>query len=134
MENFQQGHRVGLQDLIINLYARYHYAQPHQTFPFTPFWIRYDIGFIHPTTGDFMLIGAKDRLPDVLDTGKIRPNFIINDKWKPGTYQILWHYRVTEESSVETIMVEFSVVSDGIHQPEIFMENHFDIRAYMVLL
>lgn len=81
-----------------------------------------------------MLIGAKNRLPDFLDTGKIRPNFIINDRWKPGTYQLRWYYRAFEESPIETIIIEFSVVSDGIHQPEIFMYNYFDVRAFMVLL
>lgn len=133
MESFEQGHRVGQNDLVLNLFARYYSAYPYQTFPYTPFWIRYDVGFIHPTTGNFMLIGANERIPDIIDTGKIRPNFIIDDTWKPGTYQIRWYYRASESSAIQATSVEFSVTSDGIHQPEISMENHFDITAFMIL-
>lgn len=133
MESFKQGHRVGQEDLVLNLYARHYSAYPYQTFPYTPFWIRYDVGFVHPVTGQFMLVGAHNRLPDILDTGKIRPNFIIGDTWKVGTYEIRWYYRASETSAIQTTIVEFSVTSDGIHQSELAMENHFDLNAFMIL-
>lgn len=133
MESFIQGHRIGQEDLVLYLYARYYSAKPYETFPYTPFWIRYDVGFIHPTTNNFMPVGSTDRLPYIIDTGKIRPNFIIGNNWKIGTYEIRWHYKATETSATQTTIVEFSVTSDGIHQPEIAMENHFDVKAYMIL-
>lgn len=133
METFKQGYRLGQGDLLLYLYARYNNAQPYQTFPFTPFWIRYDIGYTDQNTNTFMYIGARDRLPDILDTGKVRPNFIINDTWKPGVYDIHWHYTATQTSPVQTVIGQFTVVSDGIHQANLAMENHFDLRAFMVL-
>lgn len=133
MESFIQGHRVGQEDLVLNLFARYYSAYPYQTFPYTPFWIRYDVGFIHPVTIEFMIIGKKDRIPDIIDTGRIRPNFIIGRDWKPGTYQIRWYYRDSEDSTTQVTSVEFSIISDGIHQPNLVMENHFDIKAFMIL-
>jgi uncharacterized protein YodC (DUF2158 family) len=133
MESFIQGHRVGQNDLVLNLYARYYSAYPYQTFPYTPVWIRYDVGFLHPVTGSFMLIGKKERIPDIIETGKIRPNFIIEDDWKPGVYEIRWYYRASEESATQAVTVEFSVTTNGISQPIISMENHFDLNAYMIL-
>lgn len=133
MESFIQGHRVGQEDLVLNLFARYYTAYPYQTFPYTPFWIRYDVGFIHPVTNDFRIIGRKDRIPDIIDTGRIRPNFIIGEDWKPGTYEIRWYYRDAEDSTTQVTSVEFSIVSDGVHQPDLIMVNHFDIKAFMIL-
>jgi hypothetical protein len=133
MESFIQGHRIGQTDLILNLYARYYNAYPYQTFPYTPYWIRYDIGFVHLLTNQFMPIGIRNRLPDILDTGKIKPNFIIEDTWKIGTYEIRWYYRALETSATQLTTVEFSVTSDGIHQQMSAMKNHFDINAFMIL-
>lgn len=133
MESFEQGHRIGQEDLVLNLYARAYSAYPYQTFPYTPFWIRYDVGFIHSITNQFMPIGIKNRLPDIIDTGVVGPNFIIGDDWKPGTYEIRWNYMASETSLIQTTIVKFTVISDGIHQAELAMENHFDINAFMIL-
>jgi hypothetical protein len=133
MESFIQGHRIGQTDLVLNLFARYYGAYPDQTFPYTPFWIRYDLGFVHPVTAQFMPVGIRNRLPVIIDTGKIRPNFIIDSTWKLGIYQIRWYYRASETSATQMTPVEFSVTSDGIHQQNLAMENHFDLNAYMIL-
>jgi hypothetical protein len=133
MESFIQGHRIGQEDLILNMYARHYGAYPDQTFPYTPFWIRYDVGFVHPITNQFMPIGIHNRLPDIIDTGKIKPNFIVEDTWKVGAYEIRWYYMASDSSPIQMTIVEFSVTSDGIRQQELAMENHFDLNAYMVL-
>lgn len=133
MESFIQGHRIGQSDLVLNLYARYYGSSPYQSFPYTPVWIRYNVGFIHPVTGNFIFIGKKERTPDIIATGKIRPNFIIEDNWKPGVYEIRWYYRASEESATQDVTVEFSVTTNGMSQPIIYMGNYLDLNAYMVL-
>lgn len=133
MESFIQGHRIGQGDLVLSLYARHYSAYPYQTFPYTPFWVRYDVGYVNPTTNQFSPIGARNRLPNILDTGIISPNFIIGEKWKAGTYEIRWYYMASETSATQVTIVEFSVTSDGIHQSEVTVENHFDLHAYMIL-
>jgi hypothetical protein len=133
MESFEQGYRLGSDDLVLNLYARYYNSQPYMDFPFTPFWIRYDVGFIHQVTNQFMPIGCKKRIPDIINTGRVKPNFIIGDDWKIGVYEIKWYYTVTETSDIQMTSVQFSVSSNGVSSPSIALENHSDINAYMII-
>lgn len=133
MESFVQGHRLNDDDLVLYLYARYISSRPYETFPYTPYWIRYNVGFIHPITDNYMLIGPTERIPHHIDTGKVRPNFIIDEDWNPGTYKIRWFYMATDDSSIEFLTVEFEVVSAGIQQGNLAMENHADVIAIMTL-
>jgi len=133
MESFVQGHRLNDDDLVLYLYARYISSRPDETFPYTPFWIRYNVGFIHPITNNYMLIGPTERIPRYIDTGKVRPNFIIDENWNPGTYKIRWSYMATDVSSIENLTVEFEIVSAGIQQGNLAMENHADVIAVMTL-
>jgi hypothetical protein len=92
MEIFKQGHRMGQDDLILHLFARYYTVRPNETFPYTPFWIKYDLGYTPPVSGtasgDFVLVPPSNRSPNILDTGVVRPNFIIGETWKLGIYEI----------------------------------------------
>lgn len=133
MESLVQGSRIGKDSLNFLIYGRYKSDQPDVTFPYTPAWIKYDVGFIHPVTNQFMNIGSRNRLPNFLDTGKFQPNFIVGDDWKPGIYEVRWHYRVTESSVTNMTSVQFSIVASGMAQPQLVMENHVDIRAYLIL-
>lgn len=133
METFTQGYTLTDNDLVLNMYARYISSRPDETFPYTPYWIRYAIGYIHPVTLNFMLVGPTERIPRYIDTGKVRPNMIIADDWNPGTYQVRWMYTATSTSSVESTVVEFAVISAGIQQNNLAMENHADVIAIMTL-
>jgi len=133
MESFTQDYRVGQNDLVFNIYARSYSAQPGVTFPCTPFWVRYDVGFIQPSTGLFVPIGSRNRLPQVIATGKVTPNFIIEGDWETGIYEIRWYCKTSETSLVQMTSVQFSVTSDGVHQSKQTMENHSDISASMIL-
>jgi len=137
MEIFEQGYRLRQEDLNLHLFARYYTAHPDETFPYTPFWIKYDLGYVPPVTGtasgDFVLIPPSDRSPNIIDTGIVRPNFIIGETWKLGIYELRWNYKATETSSILTTIVQFEVSSNGISQSELAMESHFDIGAVMVL-
>lgn len=133
MENFVQGYRLGQNDLILNMFARYISSRPDETFPYTPFWIRYDVGFIYPLTNQFTPIEARNRIPVIEDTGKVRPNFIIGEGWKAGVYEIRWYYRATDTSNTQITPVQFSVSSDGMHSPEVYSGNQFDVNAFMIL-
>ena len=134
MESFTQGYRLRQEDLNFHLFARYNYNQQYLTFPYTPYWLRYDLGFIREDNNQFYPIGAKNRIPDILSTGTFRPNFIIGDRWAPGTYEIRWNYRDSSLSNIETQIVQFSVVSEGVYQPLLSMYNHYDIVAFFTLV
>lgn len=133
MDSFIQGYRLGQSDLLLNLFARYNYSQPDVSFPYTPYWIRYDLGFIHPITSVFMPIGAINRLPEIIDTGKVRPNFIVGENWKPGVYEIRWYYKAMEDSTAQLTIVQFSITSSGMRQENLLPVNHVDVCAYMIL-
>lgn len=133
MESFEQGHRLTQDELLLYLYARYNYSSPDQTFPYTPYYIAYDIGYIHATTEQFIPIGKTKRTPLHISTGKVCPNFIIGEDWKPGVYEIRWYYRATETSPIQMTLIQFSVVSYGIGQYKQVTVNHRDISAIMIL-
>ena len=134
MESFTQGYRLRQEDLNFNLFARYNYNQQYLTFPYTPYWLRYDIGFICPETSEFYPVGILNRKPDIISTGTFRPNFIVGDDWTPGTYEIRWSYRDSSSSDIQTQIVQFTIVSDGIGQDRISMYNHWDLPAFFTLL
>ena len=133
MDSFIQGYRLQQEDLNFNLFSRYNYNQQNLTFPYTPYWLRYDIGFIREDTSEFYPIGSKNRKPDILSTGVFRPNFIIGDRWTPGIYELRWYYRDSASSDIQTQIIQFEVTSDGISQPLIQVYNHFDIYAVFTL-
>lgn len=133
MEEFIQGQRLGQDDLVLNMFARYISYRPDETFPYTPFWIRYDVGFIYPLTNQFTPIGSRNRSPIIVDTGKVRPNFIVGDNWKPGVYEIRWYYMATDTSNTQMTIVQFSVSSGGVSQPVYYSGNQYNVSAVMTL-
>jgi hypothetical protein len=133
MENFNQGQRLSHFDLILNMYARYVNSRPDETFLYTPFWIRYDVGFINSLNNQFTPVGSINRLPELIDTGKIHPNFIVGYDWKPGIYEIHWNYQATETSVKQMTSVQFSISSNGINPYKAYSGNYFEMNAYMIL-
>lgn len=134
MESFKQGYRLQQDDLLLNFYARYYNVQPYVTCPYSPYWIRYDIGFIYSITNEFYPVGAVNRIPDELSTGIFRPNFIVGDDWDPGIYEIRWHYKDYENSILQEKIIEFEILSDGIMQSRLYMFNHVDLPANFTLI
>lgn len=131
MEKFIQGQRLKENDLVLCLYDifPFFYVQP-----FIPYWIKYSVGYIHPPTGRFLLIGPKYRIPLIKSPEKILPNFIVGRRWKPGEYELIWWYKKEDLSVIEIKRVRFEVVSDGITQSDLVMGNHFDLYAEYNLL
>jgi hypothetical protein len=134
MESFEQGHRLTQDELSLNIYSRYNHSSPYQTFPCTPYYVAYDIGFIHATTGQFVPIGKTKRSPRHISTGRFCPNFILGEDWKPGTYEIKWYISATETSQMQMTSIQFSVVSNGTRQSKQVTVNHHNIPAVLILI
>lgn len=129
MEQFIQGQRLKNNDLVIYLYERISYNIINLIIPY---WIRYSVGYIHPSSGRFLLIGPKNRIPFVTE-GKVQPNFVIGKRWKPGLYEIFWRYKRYANTPIEELRVQFEVVSDGITQSLTVMGNYFDLSAELII-
>jgi hypothetical protein len=129
MEKFIQGQRLKNNDLVLYFYERNYYNIINLCIPY---WIRYSVGYIHPPTGKFLLIGIKNRIPQII-AGKVQPNFIIGKKWKPGIYEVFWRYKEYEDSLIKAVHIQFEVLSDGVTQSDLVMGNHFDLPANLII-
>lgn len=129
MESFAQGYRLLQTDLNIEFWRHNIHYPPPFAFRYSPYWIRYQIGVVPDDIQRFYRIGRRYRLPDELDTGLFRPNFIVGDTWGPGSYQIRWLYKVYENSDVQEEFVGFQVVSAGVFDGEMTEMNQKNFIA-----
>lgn len=132
MESFVQGYRLLQTDLNIEFWRHSIHYPPPFAFRYSPYWIRYQVGYVPDDISRFYRIGIQYRLPDELDTGLFRPNFIIGDDWGPGNYQIRWLYKDYENSSIAERFVGFRVVSAGIFSGEMVEMNQRNLPAFFV--
>lgn len=130
-ESFKQGYRLKDGDLEESFWA-YNVYYP-DTFGnyYTPYWARYDVRWIHPTSGISYPLKPRYRIPYEVKTGILRPNFIIGDTWEPGTYEIRWKYKIWENSDIEYRRVFFTVTDAGLGSIPWDFEDYLDLAASM---
>ncbi|MBD3262614.1 MAG: hypothetical protein GF334_13255 [Candidatus Altiarchaeales archaeon] len=111
---FLQGHRLKEDELDSHFYSTSVYYPSGVPNAYSPYWIRYEIGWVDPDTSRYHRMGSENRIPYELDTGHYRANFIIGDLWPTGTYEIRWKYKIAAGSTEETKVYEFYVETAGI--------------------
>lgn len=134
MEQFYQGHRLQDTDLNTEFWSQSYFNPNGYSNPYSPCWIRYGLGYIHPDTGIYYEFGARYRLPIELRTGVFRPNFIIDEKAPTGTYEIRWKYRNFENSDIEFRKVHFQVISAGIYDQVGDFPDYVDLAGYFTVI
>lgn len=134
MEEFYQGYRLREEDLNTEFWRQNIHYPPPLTYLYSPYWVRYSIGWIHPTTGIRYRIGPFHRLPDEVQTGVFRPNLVIGDAWATGTYEIRWFYMDFDYSSIEERRVRFTVLSAGIANALMDYQDYFDLPALLTVV
>jgi hypothetical protein len=134
MESFAQGYRLKAQDLNAVFYlsdSRYYSVLPSL---FSPYWVRYAVGYIQPGTERYYQIGPRYRLADERSTGVFRPNFIIGEDWLVGTYKIRWMYKNFENSLEEVREVLFEVETAGINNGTMALQNFQNLYAILTVI
>ena len=108
---FFHGYRVDNNDLTVTFTGNTYYNISGRTVTYSPYWVSYEIGWVNPDTLVYTKIGPTDRKPLSYSVGYYYANFIIDFSWPTGDYQIRWKYKINSDSSVETIVNNFIVVS-----------------------
>lgn len=114
MESFRQGYRLQEGDLEQVFRTQGLTYPPGLTRLYSPYWVRYEVAYYHPTELRFLRIGPLNRIPENERTGVYRANFIVGDHWTPGTYRITWKYRISDASPEERVDENFEIVSRGV--------------------
>ena len=116
MESFKQDYRLEEDDLNYTFYDDgVSYLYNGLTQKYSPYWVRYELGRIQESNLSYFPLGSLFRIPDELETGTFRPNFIIGHDWKTGLYKIRWKFKKTAYSDIEYVEVPFMVVTEGIY-------------------
>lgn len=134
MDSFYQGYRLTQTDLTTEFYRQNLLYPPPLYYQYSPYWVRYALGYIAPDTGIYYRVGPAQRLPDELQTGLYRPNFIIWEDWYPGVYEIRWLYRDYENSDIQMRKVQFEVFSAGLYTTSITLRDYVDLPASMQVI
>lgn len=114
MESFRQGYRLQEGDLQTAFRAQGLTYPPGLARLYSPYWVRYEIAYYHPTEARYLRIGPLNRKPENVRVGVYRANFIVDDHWTPGTYRITWKYRVSDVAPEESFSEGFEIVSRGV--------------------
>lgn len=113
---YYQGYRLERDDLNIAFWSNSVYYPVGISNAYSPYWIRYDVSWVDPSSGVPQRIGSLNRRAEELRTGLFRANFIIADDWPTGTYRLRWKYRVSEASDVEYVERLFTVACAGLYE------------------
>lgn len=114
MESFRQGYRLKEGDLQTTFRTQNLTYPTGLTYLYSPYWVRYEIAYYHPTEDRYIRIGPLNRLSENIRTGVYRANFIVGDHWTPGKYRIKWKYRISRAASQNSFSLNFRIVSKGI--------------------
>lgn len=114
MESFRQGYRLQEGDLETVFRAKGLTYPPGLTRLYSPYWVRYELEYYHPSEARYLRIGPLNRIPESVRLGIYRANFIVGDHWTPGTYRIGWKYRVSDAAPEQSFYEEFEIVSRGV--------------------
>lgn len=113
MEQFLIGHRTSENDLPITFKRNVSYTFDAATPFYDPHSVVYDIGYINPNDSLFYVVDPANRRPAKLErnTGHYYANFIVEEDWAPGTYEIVWKYQIVPDGSWQELREQFLVVS-----------------------
>lgn len=114
MESFIQGYRLQEGDLQTAFRAQGLTYPPSLTRLYSPFWVRYEVAYYHPTEARYLRIGPLNRIPENVQVGIYRANFIVGDHWTPGTYRLTWKYRISDAALEQRFSEEFEISSRGV--------------------
>ncbi len=98
-----------LQDTDLNTYF-YHLNRPY-----SPVYIRYEYGYVDPFDV-YTKIGPTNRIPLELAVGRVRPNFILDERAQVGSYKIIWKFKASENSPIKERVDYFYVVTEGLYK------------------
>lgn len=112
MDIFKLDYRISQKDLNYTFYGD---ATPpyNSRSVVQPYWVRYEI--VHVFEDRDVRVGPSLRVPSLRGPGVYRPNFIIGREWRVGLYKIVWKYKISADSRLETADVLFRVVTDGLY-------------------
>jgi hypothetical protein len=133
METFKQDYRLQQEDLNYWFYSEYVAYQIGLSQPYSPFWVRYGLGYINPDD-TYHEFGARYRIPDQLQIGLFRPNFAIGTDWYVGTYEVRWKYQIYENSEILIDKVRFQVTTAGIYNTPGVFPSYVDLPASMMVV
>lgn len=125
MESFIPGYRLQKEDLNVSFYAQGISYPAAIAYPYSPYHLSYEIGYIHPD-GRILRVGPLDRIPEKVSTGVFRANFIVEEVWATGVYQITWKYNTSATTDTATKLQQFEVLSNGLNS--ILFEILFSYR------
>jgi hypothetical protein len=112
--SFVSGYRLQDDDLNMTFFAQGIAYPPYLTYSYTPYSVKYEIDYIDPING-LRTMGTRNRIPQLVKPGTYRANLIIEDSWTPGLYQIVWKYKVSENSDIQESIEMFGVNDLGVH-------------------
>lgn len=113
---YYQGYRLERDDLNISFWSNSVYYPNGFSNAYSPYWIRYDVSWVNPSTGVPQRMGSLNRRAEELRTGLFKANFIIADDWPTGSYRLRWKYRVSAVSDVQIVERIFTVACAGIYE------------------
>ena len=111
MESFYPGYRLQEEDLNVFFFAQGIAYPPALAYGYSPYFISYEIGFIN-TNNRVLRVGPLNRVPENVNTGIYRANFIVEENWATGIYQITWKYKVSANSDMQKIFQQFEILND----------------------
>lgn len=114
MESFSQDYRLQEGDLNVSFYGQGLISPAALTVPYAPYYLSYEIDYYKATELRWIRLGPLYRLPEEVRSGVYRANFIIGDRWATGDYRIIWKYRISADSDLETKTYSFTVLSKGV--------------------
>ena len=101
---------------------------------YTPYKVWYLVGILNENCNTVVPVCGGPKLPFIVRTGVMRPNFVVGDKWPAGTYRITWYFQDFKDGPVETRDFDFAVLSAGIYGSRMTMECFFDLPASLQIL
>jgi len=130
-EEFLQGYRLMKDDLNVRFYSLNVYMPQGHWNLYSPYQVRYEIGFVHPDSGVYYRIGSEERIPVEISAGVFRANFIVGDDWSTGEYRIVWKYVDEFGGPTRAKCQKFLVNTAGIFDGVLAFVNSQDLPASM---
>lgn len=101
---------------------------------YTPYTVWYTVGAVNTLCDRVVNVCGGPKDPYEINTGMLRPNFVVGDKWPTGLYRITWHYKDSSSSPLQTREFDFNVVTAGIYDSSMTMECFFDLPAELQII
>ena len=135
-ESFYTEYRLQDEDLNVTFCAQGIAYPAGLTYSYNPYSVTYEIDYLDPNNDyEPVPVGYRYRTPLNLKTGTYRANFVVDNRWSPGFYQIVWNYTISKDAPIQTQSEIFEIINEGVHY--IPFEIYFcknDLEATFVVL